>query len=717
MNATKNITAKLFTLLILLTITVGNSLAQEGVIWTRIPSASELGIEKNNGKLISASATVNELINKHSITAIFPALPASKNKVLQEVYQIECGCNEHELLQDISRLHTLFVGPELGPHYETLFTPNDFSTVFPYDYSLELIKAKEAWDITKGDSSILISITDAGFDMNNIEFQGKIKFVSNGITTSNIAHGTAVALTASGATDNNFGKSAIGYNSSLELRGMSYNELLASTYSGADVVNASWAAGCYFMTYGQLVIDEIYANGTVIVAAAGNGSTCNDASTMVYPASYNHVISVTSVGPSNNHERTIGNPATTHQHNIMVDIAAPGYDLPVPINNNGFTTANGTSFASPLVSGTIALMLAVNPCLSSDDIEYILKQTADTIINTLNPQYVGRIGAGRLDAFKAVQMAKHFSTFQVQTEVEVLCQFNSQIISITEFQGAAPYSINWSHGEPGLVCVTGPADTYTLDVIDSLGCRFHKEFEIENIVPISIHANIENVSCFGTANGSIDLMISGGYPDYAVEWSNGATSSTIENLAPGIYEVQISDLKGCTHSEILEITEPLLLAVELELTHPNEYVRGSIDVTAFGGSGVLSYNWHTGATTEDLANLSEGIYQLTVTDENGCSETKLAILQQMSVAGVSDEATASTQLYPNPASTYFHLVNEKEMIETVHVYNMTGQLVITKEVNTHEVTIETQQLENGTYWVHATLANGLLVKSQVVVQN
>ncbi len=693
------------------------SFSQEGVIWTRIPSASALHFLKNQSGLNSSSAEVNKLITRFKISEIFQALPASKNPVLQEVYQMECSCNEHELLQEIARMNTIFIDPEIGPHYETLYTPNDYNIAFGYDYALELINATGAWSISKGDTSILISITDAGFDMSILELQNKIKYISPNISSSNIAHGTAVAVNAAGSTNNEFGKSSIGFNSMLELRGMNYNELLASTYSGADIVNASWAAGCHYSTYGQLVIDEVYQNGTVIVAAAGNGSTCNNPETMVYPASFAHVISVTSVGPSNNHERTIGNPTTTHQHNLMVDIAAPGYDLPVAINNNGFITANGTSFAAPLVSGTIALMLAINPCLNSDEIELILKASADTIINSVNPQYAGRIGAGRLDAAKAVEMAKNFSTFSAATTIETYCQFNSQVINITEMNGVAPYEITWSHGAPEMFCLTGPAGTYTLDIVDSLGCRFHQEIEIELIVPLTVATNIQSISCFGANDGAIELLVSGGYPEYSINWSNGSSLSQLNGLEAGTYEVQITDSKGCTYNDYMEITEPEPLIVELAITHPNEFFNGSVDVTAYGGTGELNYLWHTGATTEDLFDLQAGVYQVTVTDENACSNSKMAYLQVISVAGINELNAKGLSIYPNPATDHFTVTNEQEEIKKLQIVSMQGQVVCLIEGTGKTMTIPTIDLANGNYRINIELTDGTFVTSSLVIQN
>ncbi len=55
---------------------------------------------------------------------------------------------------------------------------------------------------------------------------------------------------------------------------MNYNEVLDASYAGHRVINLSWSSGCSYNQYVQDIINEVYENGTFIVAAAGNGSTC-----------------------------------------------------------------------------------------------------------------------------------------------------------------------------------------------------------------------------------------------------------------------------------------------------------------------------------------------------------------------------------------------------------------------------------------------------------
>jgi subtilisin family serine protease len=185
---------------------------------------------------------------------------------------------------------------------------------------------------------------------------------------------------------------------------MNYNDVLAASYAGAQVINLSWTSGCSFSQYIQDVINEVYDNGTFIVAAAGNGFTCGGPSALVYPSACDNVFAVTSIGVDDNHEQVAGDSTSTHQHNATVDLCAPGYDVPISDAPGWYLFGSGTSYAAPFVTGTVGLMLSVNPCLSNLLIEQYLEKSAD-FIYLLNPDYYGLLGEGRLNSRGAVTLA------------------------------------------------------------------------------------------------------------------------------------------------------------------------------------------------------------------------------------------------------------------------------------------------------------------------
>ena len=624
----------ILTILTILTTTI-NVFSQDN-IWVKIPN-----YESKRTEVLSSISDLN-------ITEIIKAFPSSRNSELQEVYQITCNCDVNSLLVRTSK-NSNFVNPELGPNYQTLDVPNDYS-IYGYDYALNSINATQAWDLTHGDTSIVIAITDANYYIYHEELAMKVNWVTQGNGNTNYSHGTAVSIIAAGNTDNESGKSSIGWNSHVQLRMMSYDEILAATYTGARIINTSWASGCYFSEYGQMVIDEAYDNGSIIVAAAGNGSTCGESSNLVYPASFNHVISVTSVGPYDNHERIIGNPSTTHQHNYKVDLSAPGYDVLLSIAPGSYVTANGTSFAAPYVSGTIALMLSVNPCLTNDQIEYILKVSADSTIYLSNPSYVGLLGSGKLDSYKSVLMAKTFNTFNGDLKSDVNCISNERKGNVINLTGEAPYTYEWSNGSVTDNITIDTNGLYSVEITDINGCKFYGEREFITYNGITSQSEINHISCYNMNNGSISVVASGGDSLYTYEWSNGDLTNVVTNLEAGYHQVSIKDQSNCVVTEDFIINQPEPLITSLSYVQPTETTFGSIDIEVNGGTQPYTYSWNHGESSEDLTNIVADFYEVGVTDINGCSSSQNVILTNSieNVSGINEITSNKFNIYPNP---------------------------------------------------------------------
>lgn len=455
----------------------------QGKVWVTVDDLSILPKTNSKGEFTSSSTSFQRVVNQFDITGVHLAFPASRNRELQKVYEIECNCNQAVLSAAIEKSIPGLSHPEIAPSIELLYEPDDYNSYFTPDYALDLINAKGAWDLSTGDTNIVVGVSDANFDVNHTELVGKILYVEPGMTNPNINHGTAVAITVAGNSNNGFGKSSIGFNSRLKLYTMGYNQILQACYDGVKVINMSWASGCSSNDYCQSVIDEIYSNGVILVASAGNGGTCGGPTNLVYPSAYNHVISVTSIGSDDSHEKYNSSTGTyvTHQHNATVDISAPGYTVPVCISGNNFNYLNGTSFASPFVSGTIALMLDVNPCLNPDDVEFILKQSS-TNIDAINPNYIGIIGAGRLNAAAAVAMAKEYAKLAFTSQqLDFLCETQTGTASLSVVGGVGPYNYTWGNGETDSTSSNLPIGTHVVSVTDAQGCIGDTTVEITSL--------------------------------------------------------------------------------------------------------------------------------------------------------------------------------------------------------------------------------------------
>jgi len=158
--------------------------------------------------------------------------------------------------------------------------------------------------------------------------------------------------------------------------------ILHAMRNGADVINLSLAMGLESRAV-EIAIEDARDRGVVVVAAAGNrGSACVD-----FPADLGETIAVASV--DGNFIKTIFSSFGT-----QVDLSAPALDLLSTFGDDEFAQWSGTSFATPLVSGGVALLLEKYPGLTVDDVRDVIQTTVQPDNNS---GLVGLMGAGALD--------------------------------------------------------------------------------------------------------------------------------------------------------------------------------------------------------------------------------------------------------------------------------------------------------------------------------
>ena len=141
--------------------------------------------------------------------------------------------------------------------------------------------------------------------------------------------------------------------------------------------------------------------------------------------------------------------------------------------------------------------------------------------------------------------------------------------------------------------------------------------------------------CYGEANGTATINATGGSGTFTYVWINLSTTATASNLAAGTYFWEVSDTNGCMAMGSVTINEPTQLTTSITPSNYNGYGvsteganDGSADLTVSGGTAPYTYSWNTGATTEDLSGLPEGMFIVTVLDSNGCSAIDTIILTE-----------------------------------------------------------------------------------------
>jgi gliding motility-associated-like protein len=216
--------------------------------------------------------------------------------------------------------------------------------------------------------------------------------------------------------------------------------------------------------------------------------------------------------------------------------------------------------------------------------------------------------------------------------------------------GTSPYTYAWTG--PGTYAATtanisglsASATPYTVVVTDNNGCTETISVTITQPTALAIATTQVDVLCFGNSTGSINATTSGGTTPYnSFAWTkNGsayATTEDISALGAGTYVLTTTDNNGCTATATVNITQPsaaLTLSTTQVNVNCNGNSTGSIDLTPAGGTSPYTYAWTGSVTTQDLSNLAAGTYNVTVTDNNGCTATTSATITQPAVptAGV-----------------------------------------------------------------------------------
>ncbi|TNF32447.1 MAG: HYR domain-containing protein, partial [Bacteroidetes bacterium] len=195
------------------------------------------------------------------------------------------------------------------------------------------------------------------------------------------------------------------------------------------------------------------------------------------------------------------------------------------------------------------------------------------------------------------------------------------------------YDFQWS-GPAGFVSgekdiVDLAAGSYTVVVTDANGCSLSQTTQLIAPDPIQLQSfpttyNGFNISCFGLADGFINLEVASGVPPYDYAWSNGQSTQDIGQLIAGNYTVVVTDANGCEATLSEELIQPTQLDVQPTDTIPVNCAGGSdgqFSVLVTGGVPGYNYAWSNGDTDAVLNAIGAGTYQVVVSDNNGCQDS------------------------------------------------------------------------------------------------
>jgi hypothetical protein len=384
---------------------------------------------------------INKIINE-------PVISLNKEeRELSKIYLLEYMSTEDPIVLS-AKISKLSYVEWAEPRYIRKIThePNDSLYVINLQQNLKSISASQAWDITKGDTNIVIAIVDTGVDwqhpdlaknifhnknyhpsypndVNGWDFGGLNGTPDNNpkedYSSRNSYHGTHVAGTACAVTNNSIGIASIGYNCKIlpvkvtrdDIRDSKGYPLIVYGFEGikyavdrgAKIINCSWG-GYSYSRLEQEAVDYAISKGVLVVGAAGNEAK----TAPFYPASYKGVLSVGWLNTTDDTKSVQANYGTE------IDVMAPGTQIlstwqKDSTNNQLYNNfLSGSSMSAPLVAGLAGLVKSKFPDYAPLQIAEQIRMTTDDI-DSKNVGFERQLGKGKVNAFKAVNQTNVIS--------------------------------------------------------------------------------------------------------------------------------------------------------------------------------------------------------------------------------------------------------------------------------------------------------------------
>ena len=352
---------------------------------------------------------------------------------------LPAGKDVFEAINDFNALdEVLFAEPSNVGYFDALYIPDDpdFTRQWYLHNTGQTggtpdsdVDAPETWNVERGEQNIVIAIIDTGVDLDHQDLQSNIlprpagedwDFADPDLIPEPGPewwedHGTHCAGISCGV-DNDAGIVGLAPGCSIlpiriDLHGGAYANRadainfvtsIANRYRHV-VMSCSWRTSGNIAAIQNAIINA-KNNNILVCFAAGNANANTDVDPK-YPGVMPEVLSVAAI----NHGDI---KASFSNYGSTVDVSAPGVDIYSTIPDDQYESKDGTSMACPLVAGLAGLIWSKNPTLTNQQVRDIIENTCDNI-DGVNPSYAGKLGNGRINAYRALNATPSLCKFKV----------------------------------------------------------------------------------------------------------------------------------------------------------------------------------------------------------------------------------------------------------------------------------------------------------------
>ena len=305
---------------------------------------------------------------------------------------------------------------------------------------------------------------------------------------------------------------------------------------------------------------------------------------------------------------TISQPSplviTTLQKDETACVAAKGVIEVVASGGNGDYAYTWRNAAGNIIGG--------QPKLSNLDIGTYTVEVSD------------RLGCKATKVIELQRIA--LPSFTITNLTPASCQAVADgAVTVKLLAGKTPVKLRWDNGQTGLTAIGLSAGAHTVILTDANQCDTTITVDIPTIPPMEITLlSSKDPACFGYNDGALRVKVDKGAGNYTYQWSNGATTSTLNGLKAGTYRLTVTDASGCIAEANYTLRDPLQIEAVVKQNQAPSCAggcNGVLEVEGTKGQGAYTYRWQHNSSlrTNKLENICAGIYTVTITDQAGCS--------------------------------------------------------------------------------------------------
>jgi gliding motility-associated-like protein len=416
------------------------------------------------------------------------------------------------------------------------------------------------------------------------------------------------------------------------------------TTNGSGQISLSLPAG----TYSNFVVELNGCSSTDNSTVSLNDPVAFTISTSVIDESCsgtNGEITITANGASNPINYSIDNGSNYVTNNVFTGLPAGTYNIAVQDGSNcqAFTQATINNIPGPAitnVSSTDASCAAANDgsisiTATGSGLMYDLNggtpQSSNTFSGLAPGTYTVNVDNGTCSVSQSVTVGVAAPLSFTVTTVDETCAGSADgEISVTATGSSLMYDLDGGTPQASNVFNGLSAGTYNVNVTYGSGCISTQSVTINAASPMTVTKSVTDAAC-GQNNGEITLTVNGGTPPYTYSWSHDTAlnSQTATGLTGGNYVFTVtSGACSVTDSAVVNggNNNMIVYAHALDVSCKGEADGYAVVDSIVGGNPPYNYMWDNGIDNISIANLTENIYQVTVTDQSGCKATKNTVV-------------------------------------------------------------------------------------------